>query len=90
MEKDGYILYQKAIKMTDNTRAKEDLEFLRDQEKEHKAFFEKLLKDTGNEYKADSESALYVWVKKNLMDPVQKALEESTFKSFHAVLSIGQ
>ncbi len=89
VEEDGYILYQKVIKMTDSSRAKEDLEFLRDQEKVHKAFFEKLLKDTGKEYKADSGSALNVWVKENLMDPVKEALEKSTLQSFHAALSIG-
>mgnify|MGYP005636070055 CR=1 FL=1 len=89
VEEDGYTLYQKTIEMTDNPRAKEDLEFLRDQEKGHKVFFEKLLKDTGKEYKADSESALYVWVKENLMAPIQKAIENNTLQSFHAVLSIG-
>ena len=89
IEKDGYTLYEKAIKMTDNPRAKEDLEFLRDQEIGHKVFFEKLLKDTGKEYKENSESALYMWVKENLMAPVQKALEKSNLQSLHAVLSIG-
>lgn len=89
VEEDGYALYQKAIELTDNDRAKEDLEFLRDQEKGHKIFFEKLLKDTGKEFKADSGSPLYAWVKENLITPVQSALEKSTIKSYQDVLYIG-
>jgi len=88
-EEDGSALYQKAIEMTDNPRAKEDLVFLRDQEKGHKAFFEKLLRDTGKEYKAESGSELYLWVKENLFNPIQNALDNSAPKTYRDSLSLG-
>lgn len=89
VEEDGFALYQKALKMTDNSRAKEDLEFLRDQEMGHKVFFEKLLKETGKEYKTESGSALYLWVTENLFRPIKQALENNSIRSYKDVLSIG-
>ena len=88
-EEDGFALYQKAIEMTDNPRAREDLGFLRDQEKGHKAYFEKLLKETGREYKADSGSALGQWVRENLFGPAEEALGKSAPKTYKQSLSMG-
>lgn len=89
IEEDGYALYQKALDLTENPRAKEDLEFLRDQEKGHKVFFERLLKTTGKEYKPNPGSALHIWVKDNLFSPVKKALDKGPIKTFKQALAIG-
>ena len=89
VEEDGYAFYDKAISMTENARAKEDLEFLRDQEKGHKMFFEKLLKDTGEEYTENPDSPLYAWVKENLIDPVKKSLEENPPNTYSDALLTG-
>ena len=89
VEEDGYALYQKAIEITENERAVEDLEFLRDQEKGHKAYFEKLLKSTGKEYNAGSDSPLYKWVEENLISPVRAILDKKTPESFQEALRLG-
>lgn len=89
IEKDGYTLYQRAIEITDNNRAKEDLIFLRDQENGHKAFFEKLLKETGREYTENKDSALYLWAEENLIGPVRTILENKAPENYQEALSLG-
>lgn len=89
VEDDGYAFYDKAITMTDNARAVEDLTFLRDQEKGHKTLFEKFLKDSGKEYKGNSDSPLYNWVNANLISPAQTALEKKSPQTYKEAISIG-
>ncbi len=89
VEEDGYAFYDKASQLAEDKRTKEDLTFLRDQEKGHKLYFEKLLKETGKDYKEDPGSALYAWVKKQLIDPVQNALEKNPPKTSDEAVQIG-
>ncbi len=89
IEKDGFALYQKAIDRTENERAKDDLKFLRDQEAGHQAVYEKLLKATGKEYVENADSPLYAWVKENMIQPVQAALEKEPPQNYKEALLIG-
>ena len=88
IEEDGYKLYDKVAGMTKDDKAKQDLIFLRDQEKGHKAYFEKLLKESGTEYNEKPDSPLHAWVKENLMTPAQDALKTAP-ANYKEALTIG-
>ncbi len=89
VEEDGFAFYDKASQLAEDKKTKEDLAFLRDQEKGHKLYFEKLLKETGKDYKEDTSSALHAWVNKQLVEPVKKALEQNPPKTSDEAVQIG-
>jgi len=47
IEQGGFEFYEKLIQATDNTRVKNELKFLRDEEARHKAFFQEQLRTKG-------------------------------------------
>ena len=47
IEQGGFEFYEKLIQATDNTRVKNELKFLRDEEARHKAFFQEELRKKG-------------------------------------------
>lgn len=89
MEKDGYNFYDEVIKKIDNVRAKNELTYLRDEEKKHQEIFEKLLKDSGKEFVKNEESALHCWVQAEIVDPMKEALEKQLPHSAHSALKMG-
>ena len=89
VETDGYTFYESALQLAGDDRMKEDLEFLRDQEKGHKRLFEKLLKDSGQDYRDGSGSPLSVWAENELFTPLRDILEKNPPRTSEEALRIG-
>ena len=89
MEEEGYKFYDKIIEQTDNVRAKNELTYLRDEEQKHKEIFEKLLRDSGQDYVKNEESDLHCWVDAEIVVPMQEALEKHLPDSSHEALKVG-
>lgn len=89
MEDEGYKFYDKIIAKMDNVRAKNELSYLRDEEKKHKEIFEKLLKDSGKEFVKNEESTLHCWVEAEIVGPMNEALEKHLPESSHEALKVG-
>ncbi len=89
MEESGYAFYDKIIEKLENVRAKNELTYLRDEEKKHKEIFEKLLKDSGKDFVKDEESTLHCWVDAEIVGPMQEALDKHLPESTHEALKVG-
>ena len=77
MEDEGFNFYNKIIEKTDNVRAKNELTYLRDEEKKHKEIFEKLLKDSGEDFVKNEESDLHCWVNAEIVSRCRKHWKNS-------------
>jgi rubrerythrin len=88
-EEEGYNFYNKIIEKTESVRAKNELAYLRDEEKKHKEIFEKLLQDSGQEFVKNEESDLSCWVEAEIVGPMKEALEKNLPETSHEALKVG-
>jgi rubrerythrin len=71
IEQGGYDFYEKLIQASDNTRVKNELKFLRDEEAKHRAFFQGELRKKGK-----SEAALGPGLAGVLQEEFVRPMEE--------------
>ena len=71
IEQGGFDFYEKLIQASDNTRVKNELKFLRDEEAQHKAFFQGELRKQGQ-----GEAALGPGLDKVLQEEFVRPMEE--------------
>lgn len=89
IEDEGYKFYEALAEKAENVQAKNELKYLRDEEKKHKAMFEKCLKDSGEEFKEDQSSVLHCWADEEIIKPMADALNEEKPTSSSEALRLG-
>jgi len=89
LEDEGYKFYNNIIEKLDDVRVKNELTYLRDEELKHKAIFEKLLKNTGEEFVKNEKSDLHCWVNEQIVEPMKEALEKELPSSATQALRVG-
>jgi rubrerythrin len=89
IEDEGYKFYDALAEKAESVQAKNELNYLRDEEKKHKAMFEKCLKDSGEEYKRDESSVLHCWADEEIIKPMADALNANTPATSSEALRLG-
>jgi rubrerythrin len=88
IEQGGFEFYEKLIQASDNTRVKNELKFLRDEEAQHKAFFQGELRGKGKA-EAALGSGLAGVLQEEFVQPMDRFYREAKVGSTREALRFG-
>ena len=86
LEDEGFKFYNKIIDAADETRVKNEVKYLRDEEVRHKSLFQKLVKDKSS---AMDDEKLRVFIQKEFIEPTLEYFEGDKVKKASDALRFG-